>query len=167
MAFWNRLAKRESKSVESHGPCRTQRTCHFETMEPRRMLDADPLFVGSVFIEDDSGADAAGDQFYVTFQGGSATTEMTRLVIDTNQDGDATQLSEPDVYFDVDGTNQQEGKSPTTPTYAAVTSRSHHSEGVNVALLDGSTHFVPNNIDIRVWRAYATRSGGEAATSLK
>ena len=70
------------------------------------MLDADPLFIGSVFIEDDSGADAAGDQFYVSFEGGSETTELTRLVIDTNQDGDSTRLGEPDVYFDVDASNQ-------------------------------------------------------------
>ncbi len=106
MSFWNRLTTWKSKSVEVSQHRRTQRTCHFEAMEPRRMLDADPLFVGSVFIEDDSGADAAGDQFYIAFQGGSATTELTRVVIDTNQDGDVTHLSEPDVYFDIDGTNQ-------------------------------------------------------------
>lgn len=145
MAFWNRLAKRESKSVESHGPCRTQRTCHFESMEPRRMLDADPLFVGSVFIEDDSGADAAGDQFYVTFQGGSATTEMTRLVIDTNQDGDATQLSEPDVYFDVDGTNQNGSGSGSGGAHGFALSSSSIGvtlDDITVDVEDGGTRLV-------------------------
>ncbi|MEZ6105801.1 MAG: hypothetical protein R3B96_06690 [Pirellulaceae bacterium] len=47
-----------------------------------------------------------GDTFYVAYQGGSSTTTLTRLVIDGNQDGNATQLTEPDVYFDIDATNQ-------------------------------------------------------------
>jgi prepilin-type N-terminal cleavage/methylation domain-containing protein len=70
------------------------------------------------------------------------------------------------VEYDVDWTNQQEGKSSTTRTYAAVTSRSHHSVGVNVVLLDGSTHFVRNGIALNIWRAYSTRQGGESAGSL-
>ena len=106
MGFWNGFKAWKSARSASNGPHRSHRTCHFEVMEPRRMLDADPLFIGSVFIEDDSGADAAGDQFYVSFEGGSETTELTRLVIDTNQDGDSTRLGEPDVYFDVDASNQ-------------------------------------------------------------
>ena len=61
----------------------------------------------------------------------------------------------------VDWTNQQEGKSTTVPTFAAVTARSYHPEGVNVVLLDGSTHYVRNNIHIGVWRAYSTRNGKE------
>ncbi len=68
--------------------------------------------------------------------------------------------------YDVDWTNQQEGKSPTTPTYAAVTSRSHHKVGVNVVLVDGSTHFVRNGIAINIWQAYSTRRGGEGVGSL-
>ncbi|MBM3999191.1 MAG: DUF1559 domain-containing protein [Planctomycetes bacterium] len=68
--------------------------------------------------------------------------------------------------FDVDWTNQQEGKSATVPTFASVTSRSYHPQGVEVVFLDGSTHFVANTIDPRAWQARFTRSGGEVAEPL-
>jgi prepilin-type N-terminal cleavage/methylation domain-containing protein len=68
--------------------------------------------------------------------------------------------------YDVDWTNQQEGKSATIRTYAAVTARSHHRTGVQVVLMDGSTHFVDNNININVWQALATRNGGEPAPTI-
>ncbi|HBT77999.1 MAG TPA: prepilin-type cleavage/methylation domain-containing protein [Planctomycetaceae bacterium] len=40
--------------------------------------------------------------------------------------------------------------------------RSWHNGGVNVALLDGSSRFVPDTVSADVWRAYATRDNGEA-----
>jgi prepilin-type processing-associated H-X9-DG protein len=46
-------------------------------------------------------------------------------------------------------------------TYAAVTSRSYHSGGVNALLMDGSVHFVGNGIGMTTWRALGTRAGGE------
>ncbi len=49
-------------------------------------------------------------------------------------------------------------------TYAAVTSRSFHTGGVNTMLMDGSVHFVSNNIQLSVWRAFGTRSGAEVAS---
>lgn len=63
--------------------------------------------------------------------------------------------------YDVDWTNQQEGKSPTEPTYAAVTARSYHGGGVNVALMDGSVRWFADEIDANVWRAYSSRDGQE------
>jgi prepilin-type N-terminal cleavage/methylation domain len=42
--------------------------------------------------------------------------------------------------------------------------RSWHTGGVNVALLDGSVHFVSDSVALSTWRAYATRSGGEAVS---
>ncbi len=39
--------------------------------------------------------------------------------------------------------------------------RSRHTGGVNVLLGDGSVHFVSNSVDLGVWRALATRAGGE------
>lgn len=47
------------------------------------------------------------------------------------------------------------------PTYAAVTSRSFHTGGVNSLLMDGSTRFFSENMDVNIWRALGTRSGGE------
>ena len=63
--------------------------------------------------------------------------------------------------FSIDWTNQQEGKSDTVITYAAVTARSHHVGLVNVSLMDGSTRSITDDIDLQVWRAASTRNGME------
>lgn len=46
-------------------------------------------------------------------------------------------------------------------TYAAVTSRSYHSSGVNALLMDGSVTFINDSIALVTWRALGTRNGGE------
>ncbi len=74
------------------------RTRRFETMEPRRMLAADLLQVGAVFTEADLGSDLQGDTFEVTFEGGAPGTQLTRLVIDGDQDD--VGFGEGDVFFD-------------------------------------------------------------------
>ena len=61
--------------------------------------------------------------------------------------------------YDVDWTNQQEGKSDETPTFAAVTARSYHRGLVNVVMMDGSVHSIDDDIDLDVWRALSTRAG--------
>lgn len=63
--------------------------------------------------------------------------------------------------YDVDWTNQQEGKSDTAVTYAAVTARSYHTGGVNAALMDGSVRWFADDVNLGVWRAYSTRNGRE------
>lgn len=45
--------------------------------------------------------------------------------------------------------------------HAIVSARSMHGSGVNAAFGDGSTKFIPNSIDVRVWRAVGTRDEGE------
>jgi len=66
--------------------------------------------------------------------------------------------------YDVDWTNQQEGKSLTARTYAAVTSRSYHPGGVTSGRADGSVHFVDENVTVAVWAAFSTRNGGEVVS---
>jgi prepilin-type N-terminal cleavage/methylation domain-containing protein/prepilin-type processing-associated H-X9-DG protein len=44
--------------------------------------------------------------------------------------------------------------------------RSKHKGGVNVSFCDGSTHWAPDTIDIKVWRALSTADGGETNASL-
>jgi len=39
--------------------------------------------------------------------------------------------------------------------------RSSHPGGVNVAMADGSVHFLTNGIDLALWRSLATRGGRE------
>ena len=46
-------------------------------------------------------------------------------------------------------------------TYAAVTSRSYHANGVNILLMDGSVRFVNDSIPLATWRALGTRAGNE------
>lgn len=64
--------------------------------------------------------------------------------------------------YDVDWTNQQEAKSLSVPTAAAVTARSHHPAGVTYAMMDGSVHTAAASMSAAVWQALSTRSGGES-----
>jgi prepilin-type N-terminal cleavage/methylation domain-containing protein len=50
-------------------------------------------------------------------------------------------------------------------TYAAVTSRSYHTGGVNSIFMDGSVHFVGNSVAMATWRALGTRAGGEVSAA--
>ena len=63
--------------------------------------------------------------------------------------------------YDVDYTSVEEGDSTTAPTYAAITSRSHHTGIVQSLLVDGSVRAISENLDLNVWRALGTRAGGE------
>jgi prepilin-type N-terminal cleavage/methylation domain-containing protein len=62
---------------------------------------------------------------------------------------------------DVDWISTRDGSTATQVSFAAVTSRSFHSNVVNVFLMDGSVRTVGSSIDPAVWRALGTRSGGE------
>ena len=64
---------------------------------------------------------------------------------------------------DADYNSWQEGKNghAGSPSYAIITSRSHHSGLVQTVHLDGSVHAVNDSIDLPIWRAKATRRGGE------
>ena len=66
--------------------------------------------------------------------------------------------------YDVDYSSWQEGKRDgdvVHPTYAAVTSRSHHAGTVTAALMDGSVRSVSDSVTPEIWRAAGTRQGGE------
>jgi prepilin-type N-terminal cleavage/methylation domain-containing protein/prepilin-type processing-associated H-X9-DG protein len=45
-----------------------------------------------------------------------------------------------------------------------VGARSRHANGVNVAMCDGSVHFVPDTISMTVWQAISTAHGNETMT---
>jgi hypothetical protein len=55
----------------------------------------------------------------------------------------------------------QEGRSATITTFAAITSRSYHTDLVNVGLMDGSVRSIRSSVSLTTWRAMGTRAGGE------
>jgi prepilin-type processing-associated H-X9-DG protein len=61
------------------------------------------------------------------------------------------------VDLDLVGTPERSGG----PTFAAVTSRSYHPDGVNALFGDGSVHFIKQTINPSTWRELGTVSGGE------
>lgn len=66
--------------------------------------------------------------------------------------------------YDIDLNTQQEGKSATQKTYAAITARSFHNGLVNTGMVDGSTRRITDEIALQIWRGLATRNGGEVAS---
>ena len=90
-----KLARRRRKAATAD---KGSRHCRFERMEERQMLDADPLKLGVIYIEEDGGSDLHGDTFEVQFQGGAPGTELSRVVL--NGDHGPQGLSVGDMIFD-------------------------------------------------------------------
>jgi protocatechuate 3,4-dioxygenase beta subunit len=103
IALWNRRRRTVVRRQNSRTRRKGNRCCHIESMEQRRMLHADPLLIGAVYTENDMGNDQQGDTFEVSFVGGAAGTQLTRIVIDGDQIGNYRNepgLSSGDVFFD-------------------------------------------------------------------
>ncbi|MFN7625883.1 MAG: SdrD B-like domain-containing protein, partial [Pirellula sp.] len=66
------------------------------------LFHVDPLWGGGVYVEEDSGSDAHGDSFYVNFRGGAPNTQLTRLVIGTDQ-GQSGYTIADNLFDTVDG----------------------------------------------------------------
>jgi prepilin-type N-terminal cleavage/methylation domain-containing protein/prepilin-type processing-associated H-X9-DG protein len=66
-------------------------------------------------------------------------------------------------YRDLDINGQREKVGG--PTFAAITARSYHPNGVNVLLGDGSVRFVKTSVNGTTWRALGTVAGGEVVDS--
>jgi prepilin-type N-terminal cleavage/methylation domain-containing protein/prepilin-type processing-associated H-X9-DG protein len=66
--------------------------------------------------------------------------------------------------YDIDFNSMREGQNATGITYAAVTSRSYHTGGVNILLMDGSVRFVREQITLDTWRGLGTPAGGEVVS---
>src|SRR5687767_11154274 len=103
--FWSRRrARRLQRKSRDVGVRVGSRSFRFEVMEERRMMTADPLVVGAVYIEQDIGSDIHGDSFEVTFEGGAPGTKLTKLIIDGDQVGDFENrpgFSSGDVFYDI------------------------------------------------------------------
>ena len=51
------------------------------------------------------------------------------------------------------------------PGYA-ITARSHHHGGANVLMVDGSVRLVSDSVDLAIWRALASVTGGETISDF-
>ena len=65
-------------------------------------------------------------------------------------------------YFHVSPPNARSCMFP--PGRIATTAKSSHPGGVLVASCDGAVRFIPETINLQVWRAFGSRDGGESAT---
>jgi prepilin-type N-terminal cleavage/methylation domain-containing protein len=65
--------------------------------------------------------------------------------------------------FNCDYNSWQEGRNGRNglPTFAIVTSRSYHPQGVQVTMVDGSVQFINSTIALSVWRALGTRNASD------
>ena len=72
-----------------------------------------------------------------------------------------TLLNVGGIDYDIDQLSSREGSSATRISFDVVTARSYHSGLVNVLMMDGSARGVRDSISPDVWRAAATRAGGE------
>ncbi|MEM7456719.1 MAG: SdrD B-like domain-containing protein, partial [Planctomycetota bacterium] len=106
------------------------RRCHFEIMEERRVLSADPVIAGATYIEGDAGQDTNPDYFEVTFQGGADTTQLTQFVINGDQNGDGVR-SDGDMFFDATAA------APGTGGYHAFQFDAANSTGLSAADIRG------------------------------
>jgi len=94
---WNSDARRRYLQRSPALPRRSMRR-GIEVLEPRCLFAADPLRVGLSYLEADQGNDAHGDHFELTFRGGAEGSELTRVVIDLDKDGDGA--TRADLVFD-------------------------------------------------------------------
>jgi len=103
---------------EAHAPPKKalRRAGVFETVEPRVMLNGiglfDPLEVGAVYIEGDTGSDGTGDTIEISFNGGGPNTTLDRVIISGDkafdygaflQNEQAGPLTDLDAFFDTVG----------------------------------------------------------------
>ena len=140
MGLWSRIsqlvkAKKQQEKRLHRGELDLSRRCRFETMEPRRLLAADPIRVGAVFIEEDLGSDVHGDTFEITFEGGAAGTELTKVVIDGDQRTPGFGFG--DVFFDTDPTGN--GADNAFPFQLTSLTSADPNASATVTVSDGSS----------------------------
>lgn len=69
------------------------------------------------------------------------------------------------LYYHVLGPNERSCMFP--PGRIATTAGSRHTGGVMAAACDGSVQFVSSSVDLAIWRALGTRSGGESIAEFQ
>ncbi|MEX2188836.1 MAG: SdrD B-like domain-containing protein, partial [Pirellulales bacterium] len=115
------------------------RQCRLETIEARQLLTASPAHVGVIYAEDDSGSDIKPDRFEISFVGGAPGSQLKRLVISGDQDGNG--FDEDDVFFDTSSNPNGLGAlEAQPPTFRA--DLSDDVGAVTFTVVDGSTELI-------------------------
>ena len=96
--LFSKFARQPKQYAGSDQRRDTVRLSKFELLEQRCLLAADLLNLGVVYHERDLGSDQTGDTFEVTFAGGAQSSELTRLII--NSDHDQLGFGSTDIIFD-------------------------------------------------------------------
>jgi len=98
--IWKAKKRKHNRRLGSQAVRR--RSSRPERLELRRLLAADPIHVGVVYIEtdyleidQDVGGDSQGDRFILSFTGGAPDTELTEVRIRTDKDGDGISVGDP------------------------------------------------------------------------
>lgn len=135
----------KSTTAPSHSLAK-RRPLRAEQLEPRRMLAADPIHVGIVYLETDYlesesgwGSDEIPDRLIVSFTGGAPGTQMNRFRVSTDKDRDG--LSIGDLIFDTSpGGRGKAGSHPFKVTH--IDSVSGQRIDVRAEVEDGSTELI-------------------------
>lgn len=122
------------------------RSMRIESLESRRLMAADPIHVGVVYLETDYletdiGQDSQGDRFLVSFTGGAPGTKLTELRIRTDKFGDGISLTDP--IFDTEPGGL--GKNGSHPFLLAP----NQSEQVTAEVSDGGQELILRPVDFQ------------------
>ena len=128
----------QSRHADTSFHRRLKRRFSFESCEPRQMLTADPLFVGAVYTEDDSGNDVNGDIFELTFLGGASGSELTYIKIDMDHNG-VPGVQDGDLFFDSVRDSDSLGRGNAVPYRVEDVVQSGDYEILQTMVDDGST----------------------------
>jgi prepilin-type N-terminal cleavage/methylation domain-containing protein len=151
----------------SDGASNTLMSAEVKAWTPYRRNGGPPTTAVPQTIAEASAAIASGGEFkntgHTEWPDGRVhhhgfTTTMPPNVATSCSDGTT-------MYEFCDFNSWQEGRNGVagSPSYAIITSRSQHPGIVQVALMDGSSRSVSENIDLSIWRGLGTRSGGEVS----
>jgi len=131
--------------------------CSLPTTIPVVPSDLGALTPGSAEWSKESGHTewVSGNTIHSGFT--TAFTPNTEVLVTIASGADAGE-------YDVSVSSRREAQSATTcsggPTYAAVTSRSHHIGLVNSLMMDGAVRSISSNISLQTWRNLGQRADG-------
>ncbi|MBX3422170.1 MAG: DUF1559 domain-containing protein [Pirellulaceae bacterium] len=138
--------------VKAYNP-RFQDVPNMPTTAPTSAAQVAAAYTGGAWAPDRSHTEwVCGRAIHVGF----TATFTPNTVVAYERDG---------VKYDINVTTSREGISTSLPTYAVITSRSHHSGVVNTMQMDGSVRAVASTIDVNLWQGLSTINGGEALTT--